>query len=46
MVGPDLGIVDVVVLVVEVVPNNSIDFLLDKRTNVVKDSLLLVTHTF
>lgn len=44
LIGPDLGIVDVVVLVGEVVGYHIVDFLLYERTDVVEDCLFLFSH--
>ena len=44
LVGPDLGIVDVVGFVGEVGTDDVIDLLLDEGPDVVEDCLLLLTH--
>lgn len=44
MVGPDLGIVDVVVLIGEVVADHVVHLLLNKGTDVIENCLLLFTH--
>ena len=45
MVGPDLGIVDIVGFVGEVAADDVVDLLLDERTDVVEHGLLLLTHS-
>lgn len=44
MVGPDLGIVDVVVLIGEVVADHVVDLLLHEGTDVIEHGLLLFAH--
>ena len=44
LVGPDLGIIHVVVLVGEVARYNVVDLLLYKGTDVVENCLLLLAH--
>ena len=45
MVGPDLGVVDVVGFVGEITADDVIDFFLDEGTDVIEDSLFLLSHT-
>lgn len=44
LVGPDLSVVDVVILVGEVVGDDSVDLLLHERPDVVEHRLFLLTH--
>ena len=44
MVGPDLGVVDVVGFVGEIAADDVIDFFLDEGTDVIEDSLFLLSH--
>ena len=46
MVGPDLSIVDVVVLVGEVVADHVVHLLLHEGTDVVEHGLFLLAHRF
>lgn len=44
LVGPDLGVVHVVILVGQVVGDHRVHLLLHERTDVVEHRLLLLTH--
>ena len=44
MVGPDLGVVDVVGFVGEVTADHVIDFFLDEGTDVIEAGLFLLSH--
>jgi CBS domain-containing protein len=46
LVGPDLSVVDVVVLVGEVIADDVVDFFLHERTDVVEDCLFLLAHFY
>jgi len=46
LVGPDLGIVNVVVFVVEVLADDGVDLLLHEGSDVIEDSLAFVAHLF
>ena len=44
LIGPCLSVVDVVVFVLEMLTDDSVDLCLDEDTNVVKDDLFLLGH--